>query len=256
MFSGTLRPDMLIPFKLNKDEALKSLQNHYLGKRLLPRVFKDRNHLEEIKGVYIPFWLYDADAEAQVEYRATKMRTWSDGKFNYTETSVYRVFREGGIGFSQVPVDGSKAIDDTLMESVEPFETGESVGFNPAYLAGYYANKYDVDSAECNARANERIKNSTASMFMTTVTGYASVEPVDTRIRLKKGEIKYALFPVWLLSTVWQGQSYTFAMNGQTGRFVGNLPLDKGAYWSWFFKIFGIAAAALLLITQTVVSLM
>ena len=244
-FSGTLRPDMVIPFKAGKEKALGALQNHYMGKRLLPSVFKDRNHLEEVKGVYVPFWLFDADTDVHIEYRAKKIRIWSDSNYNYTETSTYRVIRDGGIGFSGVPVDGSSAIDDTLMESIEPYAMKEAVDFQSAYLAGYVANKYDVGAEASVGRANERIKNSAMSAFAKTVTGYNTVTPQSTNIRLKSGDVHYALFPVWLLSTRWQGQKFVFAMNGQTGKFVGDLPLDKGAYWRWFLTIFGVSVAAI-----------
>ena len=255
-FAGTLRPDMIIPFRLAKETALDSLQKHYMNKKLLPRVFKDRNHLEEVKGVYVPFWLFNADTDANIEYTGTKVRTWSDSKFNYTETSTFRIIREGGVGFDMVPVDGSKAIDDTLMESIEPYLMMEADDFRSAYLAGFLANKYDVSANECSPRANERIKSSTISEFAKTVVGYNTVTPVRTNVRLKCGGVKYALLPVWLLSTSWQGQNFIFAMNGQTGKFVGDLPLDKAAMRSWFLKIFGVTAAALLLISQIVITFM
>jgi len=254
-FSGTLRPEIVIPFKLGKDAALAALQKHYLKKRLLPAVFKKKNHLDEIKGVYVPFWLFNADADAHIEYNATKVRRWSDSTYDYTETSTYRVVREGGIGFNHVPVDGSRAIDDTLMESIEPFYMKDAVDFQTAYLAGFFANKYDVDADESIPRANERIKNSTSSEFAKTVTGYNTVTPQSTNIKLKSGGFRYALLPVWLLGTSWQGRNFIFAMNGQTGKFVGDLPLDKRAYWGWFWKISGIAAAALIIIVQILISL-
>jgi len=253
-FAGTLRPDTLIPFKLGKDAALTALQKHYLNKKLLPKVFKDRNHLEEVKGIYVPFWLFDADTDAHIEYNATKVRRWSDSKYNYTETSTFRVIREGGIGFNGVPVDGSSAIDDTLMESIEPYSMMEAQDFQSAYLAGYYANKYDVDANASAPRANERIKNSTVAEFAKTVTGYATVTPQTSNIRLSSRGVKYALLPVWLLGTSWQGQSFIFAMNGQTGKFVGNLPLDKAALKRWFLGIFGVAAAALLILSQIIIT--
>ena len=253
-FSGALRPDMILPFKLGKDEAIAALQKHYLGKRLLPSVFKDWNHLEEVKGVYVPFWLYDADARAHIEYNATRTRFWSDRHYNYTETSTFRVVREGVIGFDRVPVDGSKAIDDTLMESIEPYSLAGAADFQSAYLAGFYANKYDVGSTECSPRAYQRIKNSTSSEFAATVTGYTSVTPYRTNISLLNGGVRYALLPVWLLGTSWEGRKFTFAMNGQTGKFMGDLPLDKTAFWQWFMKIGGVAAAVLLIISMIYVS--
>ena len=253
-FSGSLRPDLVIPFKLDKSYALASLDRHYTKKRLLPAVFRENNHLEEVKGVYVPFWLYDANIDAHMEYRGTKVRSWSDSNYIYTETSHFQIIRDGNIGFDAVPADGSQKVDDTLMESIEPFSMSDSVSFSNAYLAGFYANKYDLDAKQCSPRANERIRNTTASEFRKTVHGYASVRPVRANIHINCGGVRYALLPVWLLGSTWEGRSYLFAMNGQTGKFVGDLPLDKAKRRCLYWTMFGIIAASLLAITQIYVA--
>ena len=130
------------------------------------------------------------------------------------------------------------------MESIEPYDFTGAVDFQTAYLAGFLADKYDVDSEQSIERANERIKKSTENAFASTVQGYSTVIPESTSIRLQNGKAKYALYPVWLLNTTWNGQRYTFAMNGQTGKFVGDLPLDKGAYKKWLFGLTGLIGAA------------
>ena len=239
-FAGDLKPDLVIPFQVDKKTAMAALQNHYKGKILLPKVFKDENHIKEVKGLYVPVWLFDADANAHVRYKTTRVRTWSDSQYYYTETSHFSVTRAGGIGFANVPVDGSTKMDDALMESVEPFHMKDAVDFQTAYLAGYLADKYDVDSQQSVERANQRIRNSTENAFASTVQGYTTVTPVSTNIQLHNGQAKYALYPVWILNTQWKDQKFTFAVNGQTGKTVGDLPMDKGAFWKWFA---GVAAA-------------
>jgi hypothetical protein len=142
------------------------------------------------------------------------------------------------------------------MQSIEPFKMEEAVDFKTAYLAGFFANKYDVEAKESAVIANQRIKNSTEASFAQTVKNYATVIPERIDIKLNSGEMNYALLPVWLLSTKWQDKSYVFAMNGQTGKFVGDLPLDKGKYWSSFGKVFGISATVFLAISLTVLGLL
>lgn len=242
-FSGDLKPDCIIPFKLDKKAAVEALMSHYKGKRLLPRIFKDQNHIEEVKGVYVPFWLYDAKADASMRYKATRTRFWSDSRYNYTETSYFSVLRQGSLSFDSVPVDGSSKMDDALMESLEPFDVSKAVDFQTAYLSGYFADKYDIDSIASAQRASERIKKSTADEFAKTVKGYATVIPESSSININKGSAKYALYPVWILNTEWQGKNYTFAMNGQTGKLVGNLPLDKTAYRNWLLGLTGAIGA-------------
>ena len=242
--SGELKPDLVIPFKLDKKAAKEALKKHYLGKRLLPKVFKDQNHIDEVKGMYVPFWIFDTDSEADVRYRAKKVRFWSDDDNNYVEDTYYSVIRGGALSFKGVPVDGSTKMADDLMESLEPFDFSEAVDFRTAYLAGYLADKYDVDRDKCILRANERIKRSTEEAFAATVEGYSSVFTEHSSVRFNNAEAKYALLPVWVLNTTWKGERYTFAMNGQTGKFVGDLPLDKGARKRWLWGITAAVGAA------------
>lgn len=236
-FSGDLKPDLVIPFKLDKEAAKKSLLQHMEGKPLLPKIFKSENHIDEIKGIYVPVWLYDAQADASYRFQAKKIRRWSDQQYAYTETSVFSVDREGTIHFENVPVDGSEKMDNNLMESLEPFNIKDAVPFQTAYLSGYLADRYDVDEQTCAARANERIKQSTRQEFTRTVQGYDTVTIEHEQIHLDEGKARYALYPVWLLNTSWNGEKYVFAMNGQTGKFVGNLPSDKRKAWAIFFAV-------------------
>ena len=239
-FSGVLKPDLVIPFKLDKKAAVAALKKHYQGKRLLPKVFKDENHLREVQGIYVPVWLFDAGAQADVRYKGTQIRHWSDSRYNYTQTSYFAVSRSGQLQFTCIPVDGSSKMDNTLMESIEPYDHSQAVDFQTAYLAGYLADKYDESAEACIPRANERIKRSTEEAFAATADGYDSLIPENSSVQLIQGQTRYALYPVWLLNTKWNGQTYTFAMNGQTGKLVGDLPMDKAAYKKW---LFGVAAA-------------
>ena len=244
-FQGDLRPDYVIPFKLDKAAAKERFKSHLNGKPLLPKVFRSENHIDEIKGIYVPFWLFDADAEVDIRYKGTTVRTWSDSDYNYTQTSYYSILRGGRIGFERVPVDGSSKMEDDLMESIEPYDFKDAVDFQTAYLAGYLADKYDVNAEESIGHANRRIRQSTEDAFRATVKGYSGVVVENSNVRLENSRVKYALYPVWILNTTWQGKKYRFAMNGQTGKFVGNLPTDKGAYVRWFVGLTaGISVAA------------
>lgn len=245
-FTGTLKPDYVIPFKLDKNAAKAALKKHYGGKTLIPKVFQSQNHIDEVKGLYVPFWLFDADADANLRYKATRTRRWEDSRYQYTETRFYAVSRGGKLGFEKVPVDGSKKMPDDLMESIEPYDFSEAVDFRTAYLAGFLADKYDMSTEECIGRANERIKKSAMDALTETVKGYEITTLEASSVQLKNSKAVYALFPVWILNTTWKGKTYTFAMNGQTGKMVGDLPLDKDAYVRWLLGLTGIMGAVVL----------
>lgn len=245
---GELKPDYVIPFKLDKKAAIEGLKKHFMGKKLLPKAFNDENHLEEIKGVYVPFWLFSASSNANVRYKATKLHTWSDSNYIYTQKKFFSCYRSGSIAFENIPEDGSSKMPDDLMESLEPFYFKDAVDFQTAYLSGYLADKYDVAEEECVDRANLRIKQSTEQEFAGTVKGYSSVVAEDSNISFEHAEAKYALYPVWLLNTTWNGQKFVFAMNGQTGKFVGDLPMDKSLRNKYFLLSSGIVAAVVMLV--------
>ncbi|MGB4312229.1 MAG: hypothetical protein ACOX0L_06575 [Natronincolaceae bacterium] len=236
-FAGQLKPDYVIPFKLDKNAAINALKTYYKGKKFLPKSFTSGNHIEEIKGVYVPFWLFDGKADASMRFLGTIVHTRRSGDEEITSTEYFRVIREGNIAFEKIPVDGSSKMPDEHMDAVEPFDYSDLKAFSTAYLPGYMADKYDMDIEACKDRANSRIEKSTEEIFSSTTTGYTTLVPEYSEINLTQGEVKYALMPVWMLSTKWNGENFLFAMNGQTGKLIGDLPIDKGLYWSWFAKI-------------------
>ena len=232
-FKGDLKPDYIIPFKLDKKDAKEAYHKHLTGKPFLPRIFKAENHIDEIKGVYVPFWLFDIDADADIDYNAERSRSWRSGDTEYTEHSYYEASRSGNISFDHIPEDGSKKMDDTLMESVEPYNFKDAVPFKAAYLAGYMADRYDVEMEERIGRAKERVKQSVEDDFKKTVTGYDIVTPKRSNINYTNAKYWYALYPVWILNTTWHNKKFVFAMNGQTGKIVGDLPVDNGLFWKF-----------------------
>ena len=244
-FSNELKPDYLIPFKLEREAAVAALMKYYKGKKFLPKNFSDANHMEEIKGVYVPFWLYDGETDSSMRFRATKVNSYRSGDYMVTETHHYRVDRAGSVAFEKVPADGSTKMPDAHMDSIEPYDYNDIKPFSTAFLPGFLADKYDEDAETCSKRANERIIASTEAAFRKTITGYTTVTKEYSNINLKKGDVKYALMPVWLLSTTWKEKNFLFAMNGQTGKLIGDLPVDMGKFWMWFFMIAAPIAAVL-----------
>lgn len=249
-FSGALRPDYILPFRLTKDDAVQALRAHYKGKPFLPRSFTSANHIEQIQGVYVPFWLFDGGAEGTASYQASNTNVFRSGDYEITETRHYHVFRAGSLAFEKVPVDASSKMPDDHMDSIEPFDYTQLRPFSTAYLPGYLADKYDVSVDDSRARADSRCRETLAQALRDTVTGYGTCIPEHADIALRRGRVHYALLPVWMLNTKWRGQDFLFAMNGQTGKLVGDLPTDRGRFWGMFAAIAVPLTAALTAILQ------
>ena len=245
-FGGTMKPDYVIPFKLDKKAAVAALKKHYSKKFFLPRAFSSGNHLEEVQGIYVPFWLFDAGAEADCRFHATRSHTHTDGDYRVTVTEHFDVRRSGTMEFERIPVDGSKKMPDDYMDSIEPFDYAGLKPFSTAYLPGYLADKYDVTAQESMERADRRCHNSAFDQMRRDISGYEVVNQVGGNVRLHRGKVHYALMPVWTLRTRWKNQDYLFMMNGQTGKMVGDLPVSNGKVTA-FFSVLAVTLSGLML---------
>ncbi len=226
-YSGEFKPDFVLPFAKTKEEAIAALKSHYKGRPFLPDTFTDGNHVKEVKGVYVPFWLFDGSASGSASFEATRSRTYLSGNYRVTETDHFDVYRSGSISFLGIPVDASTKMPDDYMDSIEPFDYRALVPFSPAYLPGYLADKPDVDVEACGERADARAEVTVLDNLRDTVVGYEMVLARGSSTGVVRERSHYAMLPVWMLSTRWEDAPYLFAMNAQTGKMVGDLPVDK-----------------------------
>ena len=248
-FRGALKPELVIPFRIGKEDAVKALKTHYKGKPFLPKSFSDENHIQEIKGIYVPFWLFDGQAEADVSFAATRSTVMVTGRERITTTRHFDVRRAGTVSFEKIPVDASKKMPDDYMDSLEPFRYDAMVPFSTAYLPGFFADIPDVSIEECSLRAELRATDTAVESMSRQVSGYETCIPTRKDAQLRRGKVRCALLPVWLLSTQWEGKNFLFAMNGQTGKMVSDLPVSKKRYWAWWGGLTAGITAALAVIT-------
>ena len=242
-------PDYLIPFKYTKEDAIEAFKKIGRKRPFMPKEFNNKENLNEMRGIYIPFWLYDYNVNGDIDFTCTKVTTWTTGDYEYTKTDTYSVNREGKADFTNVPVDGSKRFDNSIMNSIEPFDYNDMIKFNYSYLSGFLAEKYDVDKAEASSDAVNRVNNSFENVLKKDIKGYSTVVTSKRNVFCNNNEISYVLLPVWMLNIKYKEKIYTFAMNGQTGKLIGNIPVDKKKaviYWIvimilTFAILFGIA---------------
>lgn len=231
-------PQYVIPFKFTKEDAIEKFKAIGKGKPLMPKVFSNPKNVEETKGIYIPFWLYDINTSGSIEADCKRITSWTTGNYHYTKTDVYLAKRSGNMNYSKIPVDGSKHFDDSVMNSIEPFHYEELKEFSHSYLSGFLAEKYDVLSDEAVEIALKRAENSTINTLKNDIKGYTSVSIRNNNIDKNKIRDDYALLPVWLLNVKYNNKIHTFAMNGQTGKMIGDIPIDPKKAIIWWVAIF------------------
>lgn len=249
--SNEFKPTKIIPFKKTKKDAQDAFRRVAKGKPLAPKDFTNSN-IEQIRGIYIPFWLYDIDTSGDLDCSATKVRSWTVGDTRYTETKRYMLYRNADINFYKVPVDGSTRFDNAVMNSIEPFKYEDLVDYNHAYLAGFYAERYDVESNACYPEAEARALLSTKNAMFADSIGYSSKQITKNTITATNKNTEYVLLPVWMVNVVYKGKKYTFAMNAQTGKFIGNVPISKKKFIFYMLLTFTITALIILLFSYLI----
>lgn len=236
-FTLDTRPETIVPFIITKAQAEKMFADYFKGKRLLPNLFQRDNRIDEIRQLYVPYWLFDCQADANITYNATQVRTSRSGQYEVTRTRHFLVHRAGTLAFRKLPVDASSKLHNDITESIEPFDQEQAIGFSPETLSGALANRADVPAEECVQRANDRVKRSTEDAFRNTVQGYTSVSPRNTSIRIDNGVTTPTLLPIWLIMTKKGGKTYTFAINGQTGELTCDIPYSKPKFFKYLFGL-------------------
>ena len=244
-FSGDTKPSRIIPFKIDKAQAETMFRDYFKGRKLLPNLFlHSGNRIDEIRKLYVPYWLFSGKADAKMTYKATTVSTRRSGNYRITTTRHFLVHRAGSLRFDSLPVDAASKLDNKITESLEPFNSAEAITYAPHTLSGAQANRADVSKEESQARANERVNASTDAVFRGTVTGYASVVPQASSIQIKDGVSDSVLYPIWIITTTKGGKTYTFAINGQTGSIVSDIPWSKSKFFGRMFGLgLGLAAA-------------
>ena len=225
---GDLKPDLVLPFTVDKNSAIEKLRESFGKKLFLPGNFLNASTVEKMEGVYVPFWMFDFHSEVSYIGRGEKIRTWSDGDYEYTETKIYRIEREFEVDYDKIPADGSSTMEDKLMDLLEPYDYAELIDFKADYMSGFFADTYDEDSDKVQPRAEEKAKKYANQQLRSSISGYDNVIDQHNFQNHDVQAIKYAFLPVWRYVYTFQGQEYHFFVNGQSGKVSGAPPISKG----------------------------
>lgn len=230
--AGEFKPQKVIPFKISEKDAKQRFMDFCKKKKFLPKDFLSSAQLDMMKGVYYPYWLVNTKKRGGIEATAKKKRRWREGDYEYEETKTYSVVRRGDIDFSGYPHTALKN-DENLkaLKYVNPYKDEEFRPFTMPYLTGFLAEKRDVDREDIQQEVDNELKDYAQRIYRDSIEGYDSVTVNSCDVKTINENWEYGMMPVWMMTFIYNGQKYLYAMNGQTGKNFGELPLDKGKLW-------------------------
>lgn len=245
---GDFEPKLIIPFQLGKENCKKAIREKFKKCLFAPTDFLSEVKLNGMLGMYVPYWFYDYDANCDFQGEGTKVKTWTAGNIQYTETSFYDIQRNMDIDFRDIPVDASVQMPDDVMDLMEPYGYEQLEPFKPEYMSGFYAEKYNMTSDLVESRAQQKMREDAGQMLKESYSGYGSVRVLHNDLKVNHSSAKYGLLPVWKYQYKYKGVEYPFYVNGQTGKIVGTAPVSKGKVWAYAGTLWGCLTAIMILI--------
>ncbi len=245
--SGEMRPQRIVPFHYDRDAAKTGFLKFAKKKWFVPNNFFAAEQIEKITGIYYPFWITDADADSSMDAHATRLRVWRRGNVEYTETSNFNIRRRGNIHFEDITTSAFSEADKRMLEGILPYPSEALREFSMPYLSGFVAKKRNLGREQVNPEVRERMQTYSTQLLRQTVSGYNTVSVNNEHMKLVRSRWEYSLLPLWILTYQGKnGKTYTYAMNGHTGKVYGELPIS---WWKLGAFCGAIAAVATALLT-------
>ncbi|MBO4928782.1 MAG: hypothetical protein J5379_11130 [Clostridiales bacterium] len=222
-------PDYIIPFSVTKEQALSAIMQS-VNKAFLPPKEVKKIRIDEVRGIYLPYWIVNANHEEAAVVQTTMS----------TGASKYRYYgRTGNMALSAFPIDACRILSDDSSIRLEPFDLSKMKPFDEDYLLGFYSNASDITYDELNLAAKKRAKEIFDETIGRDCAGKRPKVVAEVHETAILPNYKYAMFPAWFVTFQCQGKPNTILVNGQTGKVVCGIPWNDKKFW-WLSAVGGV----------------
>lgn len=227
-----IRPESLLPFKISESAVRDQIRDWYRSRWFAPDLLKSAAHTDTVKGFYLPYWTFDAQAaadwtaESGTHYYETEWFTDSEGR--QQSRQVQRTRWEPSAGhvdhfFDDELVPASVGAHAALLRKIEPFPTKELAPYDPGYLAGWVVEQYQIDLVAAANLAREEMERELTKMCGREVPG-DTYRGLQVNADYSAQTFKHILVPVWLLAYNYGVRNFQVVTNGVTGAIGGDYP--------------------------------
>jgi len=225
--TGEQAPDRVIPFAFSREEAKEKLIEWCRGRRYIDDGFFSDMQLEKLSGVYFPFYVVNSRVEASLSAQSQSLKVWVLGDIEYTETSVYAHSRAGEVTVSGLTLKAIDREDAELLNGVYPYDLSAQKEFSMGYLSGFLAEVRNQGREQLQPQATQTARTAAAELLEDTISGYGAVTGQNLLVDGMEEDWKYALLPAYMMTYRYKDELYYFAMNGQTGKVAGRVPVSR-----------------------------
>lgn len=225
------KPSALIRFYFDEDGAIQSFLEWARTRNDALIGFWNKNNIKRLRGFFIPYWLYDVDCEMDLDAIVSSREVESDEYEVTTYQNLYKSNMKRNIRWRNIEYYASRKFPRSFFKSIDYYDFDLLIPFNEKYLKGFYADCYDEPEKSFTEQIRRDLKQSVISTYEAEAKnifrGFQTCSVKENRTKVKKFVAKYVLLPVWILEYEYDGEIYTFAINGQTGDVVGDYPEGK-----------------------------
>jgi len=244
-----IRPESLLPFKLSETQVRDNIRHWYGTRWFAPNKLKRAALTDTLKGVYLPYWTFDAQAHADwtaesgYHYYVTESYSDANGRTQTRQVQKTRwAFSSGALDhfFDDTLVAGTVGVQLDLLRQIEPFPTKELVPYDAAYLRGWVVERYQVDLGQAAGRSQELMNAELHSLCAREVPGDTQ-RNLQVKALYADRTFKHVLLPIWLLTYTYGANTFQVILNGQTGEIAGRRP------YSWVKILFAVLGGLLVI---------
>lgn len=224
---GEFKPNKVIPFKIDKEKAEKTFLDWVSKKRYVRKDFYSSSQLEKITGMYLPYWGVDSKFSLNLQGKGYKEKSYTSGGYRVNETSEFEIDRQGEFLVNNVSELAYSKVNKELLDSITPFNFEEVEPFKIFYLNGFFSETYDKTYDELKPVIDSRQKQYIENVISSNLSQYNRTNLTIREAKLVDEKRNHMLLPTWMLTYDYLGKKFIYALNGQTGKAYGDLPIDN-----------------------------
>lgn len=244
---GDFKPDFVLPFQIDKRTAIERFKTWASRNKFIPASFLSASSMEKITGMYLPYWSVKAESKCHLKGKGENRKVWRTGDKEHTKVDTHSFNKQFDQDIKGIYLIAYETIREKLIGSVYPYNLEELKPFSPSYLSGFFAHKYQKTKDDLKESLDSYVSKTAIQGANNAIGNLSNIEYDINDIEINIKDYYYILLPIWILTFNYYNKTYVYAINAQTNKAFGELPLDKRRLRKYAFGISAVIFIILML---------